>query len=91
MKDFADEDHEQEKRINLLRDKHREMGDIIEMVEATPRHQKSAAVRTVSDRMTELDREMTLCWQKIIVQRQKVNEAISQTLPIENLSLQIYG
>ena len=63
MKEYADEDQEQEKRIKVLQQKHEEIGSIIEMVEATPRHQKSAAVRTVSDRMTELDREMTLCWQ----------------------------
>ena len=48
-------------------------------------------MRTVSDRMGELDREMTLIWQKIIMQRQKVNDAISQTLPLENLSTLIYG
>ena len=52
---------------------------------------KATVVRTVTERMKELDGEMTLVWQKIIMQRQKVSDAISQTLPLENLSTLIYG
>ena len=51
--------------------------DIIKQIEETPRHQKANVVRTVTERMGELDREMTLIWQKIIMQRQKVNDAIA--------------
>ena len=61
------------------------------MVDAEPRHKKAAAVRTTAERMNELDREMTLTWQKIITQRKKLNEAIAQTVPLENLSTSIYG
>ena len=38
---------------------------------------KATVVRTVTERMKELDGEMTLVWQKIIMQRQKVSDAIS--------------
>jgi len=38
------------------------MNEIIEMVDAEPRHKKAAAVRTTAERMNELDREMTLTW-----------------------------
>ena len=91
MKEFVEEDRDQEKRVNQLREKHEQISEIIQTIESTPRHQKAAVVRTVSERMGELDREMTLIWQKIIMQRQKVNDAISQTLPLENLSTLIYG
>ena len=77
MKEFVEEDRDQDKRLKHLQEKHQQITDIIAQIEDTPRHMKATVVRTVTERMKELDGEMTLVWQKIIMQRQKVSDAIS--------------